>query len=289
MLTAYAKRLSKSWVRENRVYLRAMKLIQSTEDYIVNVDLKRTTGDIKRPFPTRSPGRRGPSRGRPEHTSSMPRTKAERGVSRTKRRRPVLPSGPILRVSMSEPIDERTFETMRRAVCILCLVILIGSASCFPFTGEIRPGTLTRPTRRQGRNPRLVNRERQKRPPACRRRPGAGNRPEPCRGYGREPISAIQAPTARTSERLTGRGSPAVVCGKHRLGLPEPRGAYQGLDGFPGHRRTSLAILQGRRRLIPRILRAASHQGVTDDGLSRGVLFVFFRHWQQLPRGPYGR
>jgi radical SAM superfamily enzyme YgiQ (UPF0313 family) len=46
MLTAYAKRLSRSWVRENRIYLRAMKLIQSTEDYIVNIDLKRTTGDI---------------------------------------------------------------------------------------------------------------------------------------------------------------------------------------------------------------------------------------------------
>jgi anaerobic magnesium-protoporphyrin IX monomethyl ester cyclase len=48
MLTAYAKRLSRSWVRENRIYLKAMKLIQSTEDYIVSIDLKRTTGDVKK-------------------------------------------------------------------------------------------------------------------------------------------------------------------------------------------------------------------------------------------------
>ena len=48
MLTAYAKRLSRSWVRENRIYLRAMKLIQSTEDYIVSIDLRRTTGDIRK-------------------------------------------------------------------------------------------------------------------------------------------------------------------------------------------------------------------------------------------------
>lgn len=48
MLTAYAKRLSRNWVKENRVYLRAMKLIQSTEDYIVSIDLKRTTGDIRK-------------------------------------------------------------------------------------------------------------------------------------------------------------------------------------------------------------------------------------------------
>ncbi len=48
MLTAYAKRLSRSWVRENRLYLKAVKLIQSTEDYIVGIDLKRTTGDVKK-------------------------------------------------------------------------------------------------------------------------------------------------------------------------------------------------------------------------------------------------
>jgi radical SAM superfamily enzyme YgiQ (UPF0313 family) len=46
MIAAYAHRLSKNWIKDNRLYLKVIKLIQSTEDYIVNIDLKRKTGDI---------------------------------------------------------------------------------------------------------------------------------------------------------------------------------------------------------------------------------------------------
>jgi radical SAM superfamily enzyme YgiQ (UPF0313 family) len=47
MVAAYAKRLSKGWIRENRLYLKVIKLIQSTEDYIVSIDLRRKTEDIR--------------------------------------------------------------------------------------------------------------------------------------------------------------------------------------------------------------------------------------------------
>ncbi len=47
MVAAYAKRLSRGWVKENRLYLRVIKLIETTESYIVNIDLKRRTSDIK--------------------------------------------------------------------------------------------------------------------------------------------------------------------------------------------------------------------------------------------------
>ncbi len=47
MVAAYAKHLSKTWIKENRLYLKVIRLIQSTEHYIVSVDLRRKTEDIR--------------------------------------------------------------------------------------------------------------------------------------------------------------------------------------------------------------------------------------------------
>jgi len=43
MIAAYAKHLSKTWIKENHFYLKVIKLIQSTEHYIISIDLKRKT------------------------------------------------------------------------------------------------------------------------------------------------------------------------------------------------------------------------------------------------------
>ena len=43
MVAAYAKRLIKTWIKKNNFYVNVMKLIQSTERYIINIDLRRKT------------------------------------------------------------------------------------------------------------------------------------------------------------------------------------------------------------------------------------------------------
>ena len=46
-IAAYAKRLTRTWVKENKFYLKVMKFLKPQRKYVLNIDLHRRTSDIK--------------------------------------------------------------------------------------------------------------------------------------------------------------------------------------------------------------------------------------------------
>jgi len=47
LIAAYAKRLTRTWVKENRFYLKVMKFLKPQGKYVLNIDLQRRTSDIR--------------------------------------------------------------------------------------------------------------------------------------------------------------------------------------------------------------------------------------------------
>ncbi len=47
MIAAYAKRLCHEWVKDNRLYLKVMKFLRPSADYILSIDIRRKGTDIK--------------------------------------------------------------------------------------------------------------------------------------------------------------------------------------------------------------------------------------------------
>jgi radical SAM superfamily enzyme YgiQ (UPF0313 family) len=47
MIAAYAKRLSKTWVKENKLYLKVIKFLKPSAEYILSIDLRRKGTDVK--------------------------------------------------------------------------------------------------------------------------------------------------------------------------------------------------------------------------------------------------
>ena len=48
IVTAYAKRISRNWVNENKLYLKLMKFLKPRAGYILKIDIKRKGSDIKK-------------------------------------------------------------------------------------------------------------------------------------------------------------------------------------------------------------------------------------------------
>ena len=47
LIAAYAKRLTRTWVKENKFYLKVMKFLKPQGKYVLDIDLRRRTSDIK--------------------------------------------------------------------------------------------------------------------------------------------------------------------------------------------------------------------------------------------------
>ena len=45
LIAAYAKRLTRTWVKENKFYLKVMKFLKPQGKYVLNIDLQRRTSD----------------------------------------------------------------------------------------------------------------------------------------------------------------------------------------------------------------------------------------------------